>query len=216
MREKILAQLVSKYAGVSKNALGLLADKLAKKVTEESGIEQAITDLDNAYPITEFAADLQREADRRVGDAKKEWEKKNPPTPPKLDNPPINDPPKPDEMPAWAKTLVDQVANLTKEKAHGTIQAKAKELLKDVPEVIWKGRALPENEDGLDGFVQEVTKDYNDYKQDQINKGLMSATPPAGSGDGKPSGGGDKKAIDANIVEWAKEIKGPQQSSDKK
>jgi hypothetical protein len=208
LRDKILAQLGAKFPGVSKKALGLIADKLAKKVTAEDGIDQAITDFDNAVSITEFANDLQREGDTRVGEAKKEWEKKNPPKPtdpPKPDQPPTDPPPNdPNAVPAWAKQLIDQVGTLTKEKTLGTIQSKAKELLKEVPEAFWNGRALPEKEEDLQTFVETVNKDFNALKQTFVNDGLMSATPPAGGG-GTGSGDGkiNEKVIDADIKAWA-------------
>lgn len=205
LKDKILAQLVTKYAGVSKKALGLIADKLAKKVTEESGIDQAITDFDNAYPITDFAADLQREGDSRVGEAKKEWEKKTPPKkdPPKTEDP-NDDPPKPDDMPAWAKGLMEQVSAIAREKNQGTIKSKAKDLLKEVPETFWGGRSLPEKDEDLQTWVDGVSKDYEAFKQTLVDQGLMSATPPAGGG-GTPGADGkvNEKTIDADIKAWA-------------
>ena len=203
MREKILAQLKAKFSGVSQKALGLIADKLAKKVTEESGIEQAITDFDNAISIVEFANDLQREGDTRVGDAKKEWEKNNPKT--SAANPPKQeDPPKNDEVPAWAKALTDQIATLTRERNQGTIAGKAKDLLKDVPAEFWNGRTLPEKEEDLQTFVETVTKDYNALTQSFVNKGLMSATPPAGGGgESAAAGQVNNKQLDADIKDWA-------------
>jgi hypothetical protein len=203
MRDKILAQLVSKFPGVSKQALGLIADKLAKKVTEESGIDQAITDFDNAISITDYAADLQREADRRVGEAKKEWDKKNPgkkdPTKTEVDN---QEPANPDDMPAWAKQLMTQVEKLSKERHANSMQSRLAERLKDkVPPVFYKGRALPEKDEDFDNFVNEIETDYKTYQQELVDQGLMSATPPAGgTGGGK---NGNEKIIDAQIDQWA-------------
>ncbi len=216
MRDKILAQLQTKFAGVSKTALGLSADKISKKVTEESGIDQAITDFDNAVSITEFAADLQRESDRRVTEAKKQWDKDNPkPQDPQAPNP--KDPPKPDDMPAWAKSLVEQVTNLTREKAQGSIKEKAGALLKDVPAQFWNGRSLPEKEEDLQTFVDAVNADYSAMKQEFINAGLMSATPPDGGGG--EGGAGVKlndKQIEAEINDWASKSKATPVSTDKK
>lgn len=200
MREKILAQLQAKFAGVSKTALGLIADKLAKKVTEESGIEQAITDFDNAVSVTEFAADLQREADRRVSEAQKEWAKKNPP---KTEPPKTDDPPKNDDVPEWAKSLMEKVDSFTKEKAQTSIRAKAAEQLKDIPEIFWKGRAIPEKDEELDTFVAAIKEDHAAYQQTLVDKGLMTATPPAGGGSGKTGGKPDEKVLDAEIKAWA-------------
>lgn len=85
MWEKILAQLVAKHPGVSKSVLGLLAKKLADKVTEESQIEGVITDYETNSPISikEYADLLQSESDKRVTEAlKKKSDIPNPPNPP--------------------------------------------------------------------------------------------------------------------------------------
>lgn len=212
MREKILAQLIAKHSGVSKKALGLIADKLAKKVTEEGGIDDAITGFDNAVGIKEFADDLQREGDSRVGEAKKEWEKKNPPKPAKTDEP--TDDPKPaEDTPAWAKALLDKVDRLEREKAVGTNASKAEAALKDVPKSFWKGRTIPEKEDDLQAFIDSVTTDFTAFKQEQIDAGLMQLTPPVdgGGSGGKPV---NDKAIEADIKSWAN--KGKPATNEKK
>lgn len=81
----ILAQLTAKHSGVSKAVLGLLAKKLAEKVTEESQIEGAISDFEANSPMTikEYADFVQAEGDKRVTDALKKKEEPTPPTPPK-------------------------------------------------------------------------------------------------------------------------------------
>jgi len=205
LREKILAQLIAKHSGVSKKALGLIADKLAKKVTDESGIDEAITTFDNAVGIKEFADDLQREGDSRVGEAKKEWEKKTPPKPPKTDEPGEEPNPK-DDTPAWAKTLLDKVDRLEREKAVGTNASKAEAALKDVPKSFWKGRTIPEKEEELQAFIDSVNTDFSAFKQEQIDAGLMQATPPTG-GNGGGGNGGNDKAIEADIKAWAEKGK---------
>lgn len=209
MREKILAQLVIKFPGVSKQFLGLTADKIAKKVTEESGIDQAITDYDNAVSISELATDFQKEADRRVGDAKKEWEKKTPPKPaPKTkEGEEDDDTPPADKMPAWAKGLMESVTALTREKAQTTVKQKASELLKEVPAEFWNGRAIPDKEDDLQTFVESVTTDYGTFKQGLIDKGLMQQTPPGGGNNGDGTVKTDAKATDAVIKDWADKSK---------
>lgn len=90
MYEKILAQLVSKNAGVSKVVLGLIAKKLAEKVTEESQIEGAISEYETNSPVSikDYADLLQSETDKRVTEAlKKKVEPPVPPAPPKDDEP---------------------------------------------------------------------------------------------------------------------------------
>lgn len=64
MKEKILEQLMKKYSGVAtKKFLSDLADRMSKKITQESEIEPAIQELENA-PVT--INDLQSEGDRRA------------------------------------------------------------------------------------------------------------------------------------------------------
>lgn len=205
MREKILAQLATKFAGVSKTTLGLIADKLSKRVTDESGIEQAITDFDNAVSVQEFANDIQRESDRRVGEARREWEKK--PTtkkPEKTEEDDEGNSKKPlkDEAPEWAKVLMGKVESLTKEKTQTTIKEKATGFLKEIPAKFWNGRLLPENEEDLQGFVEAVTKDYTDFKQEMVDQGFSQATPPGGGGVGDTVKG-KEKVVDADIEAWA-------------
>lgn len=79
MWEKILAQLAAKHSGVSKAVLTMIAKKLAEKVTEESGIEGAITDFEanSTLSIKDYADFVQQEGDKRVGEAQKTWETKN-------------------------------------------------------------------------------------------------------------------------------------------
>jgi hypothetical protein len=109
---------------------------------------------------------------------------------------------KADEPPAWAKSLIDQVSTLTKEKVQTSLQTKAAEKLKDVPPKYYAGRALPEKEEDLDAFVDLVKADYTEFKQDLINQGLMSASgaPAGGSGGGSI---GDK-AFDSGVDAWLK------------
>jgi len=77
MYEKILAQLMAKNPGVPKAILGLLATKLAAKVTEEDQIEGAITDFESnsLVSVADYAALLQKDGDKRVADALKKAKK---------------------------------------------------------------------------------------------------------------------------------------------
>lgn len=214
MLNQILAKLVAKYPGLSKAFLGLVAAQLATKVTEEGGIDQAITDYDNAAPIQTLATEFQKEGDRRVNDAKKEWEKKNPPKPADPTEPPKPaDPAKPtEEQPAWLKgltsqlaTLATQVATLSKEKQTSSMQSRLAEKLKDkVPAGYYKGRALPEKEEDFDAFVSEIETDWTAFKQEQVNLGLMNTSAPPAGGE---QGGVKVDNADADIANWSKSSK---------
>src|SRR5690606_19840109 len=107
MYEKILAQLVAKNAGVSKVVLGLIAKKLAEKVTEEDQIEGAISEYETNSPVSikEYADLLQQEGDKRVSEALKK--QKTDPTPP---TPPTPTPPKDDDPNDVSKIVAAELA----------------------------------------------------------------------------------------------------------
>jgi hypothetical protein len=197
MREKILAKLTEKFAGLPKNFLGLWADKLATKVTEESQIEGVVNELDK-LPVTlqELAAELQKEGDRRVAEAKKPQPKT--PEPAKKGDEGSNQQPPADDTPAWAKALMEEVKTLKTEKQQQTIQAKLNEKLKGVPPVFFKGR-VPDSEDKIETVAAEILADYTAFQQDSINAGLENGKRPATGGAGvNPS----KQAVLKDIDEW--------------
>lgn len=105
MYEKILAQLVSKNPGVSKTVLGLIAEKLAERVTDENQIEGVISDFETNSPVSikDYAELLQKEGDRRVSDALK---KKS--TDPAPTNPPA--PGNPSDPTDVSKIVAEQLA----------------------------------------------------------------------------------------------------------
>ncbi|MES2620236.1 MAG: hypothetical protein V4615_05220 [Bacteroidota bacterium] len=178
---------------MSKQFLGLIATQMATTVTDESGIEEALTTLDNApIPIATLATEFQKEGDRRVNDAKKEFVK-NPPKPDNKTEPPTPENPETpvktektaDEMPAWFKPFADKVDKLETEKATQTIAQKmaAHAKLKDVPEVFWKKRQQPDSEDAIDAFADEAANDWA-----ALNPAGASRPFTGGTGNaGKPS-----------------------------
>lgn len=205
MREKLLAQLITKYPGVSKKFLGLWADKLAAKVTEESQIEGAINELDNLpVSIQDLATEFQKEGDNRVTVAKKEW-LKNPPKPDKPTDKTDDTPPNPDQptddVPAWAKSLIDsnkalaeKLQGIEAEKAQKTIKEKIAESLKasGVPEQYWSKMALPAKEDEIETFTTSVSQDW-------VNLGLSTSTKPVVGGGAGANGTPTKEQLDAVI-----------------
>lgn len=219
MKEKILAELKKKYPGQSLRLLGLIADKLAKTVTEESAIEGAIAELEKLpVNISELGNILQKEADFRVTEAKKKWENEKKPKPNGKTDPDEDEdededeedgvPPagknkskKRDRTPAWAKSLMEEIKVLKTEKVQGTIKSRLNDTLKDeVPESFYSEWALPEKEEDFEPFVEKVRKKHQEHTQELANKGWSLTTPPAGSS----SAGGkvNEKAIVADITAW--------------
>lgn len=209
MREKILAKLQAKFAGLSTTMLGLLADKLAAKTTTEDQIQGNIDELDNLpIPITEFAAFLQREGDRRATEAQATRERTlrerydlvekgtpppTPPTPPAPGNPADpNDGIRQD----LAKAL-KRLDEIDKREQRQILQNDFIKKLseKGIPTVLAKGRSI-ETAEQLDAVVAEVESDYNAVKQELTNKGLGQMPAPVG-GTEQPA-----TVIDADIASW--------------
>lgn len=204
MKDKILELLRAKFVGTPAKVLDRVADHLSQTVTEESQLETAI---DGVQPlVTGFAEILQSETDRRVTDATAtavaNWRKKhgldetgkpinqepNPPAPPSGDSKGG------DEMPAWAKGLLETVTNLTgtvegvtKQNALAQKQAavKAKLKSKGVPEKfmdMFAGRVNLESET-MDEEIEKVYTEYNGLRQSLINEEVSKGnyTPSFGS-----------------------------------
>lgn len=220
-KEKLLAQLVIKFPGVSKKFLGLWADKLQSKVTEESQIPGVIDALDNLpIPITDLATEFQKEGDDRVDEAKNKW-LKNPPKPanPKPPKTEEQTPPAetkiPEDAPEWAKgllgtvqTMAQTITGLQKEKTQQTISQKiaSHEKIKGISAAFWNKRALPESEEGIDAFAEDVAKDYGTFVQESKDKGLSIITPPGGGTHTEKQ----STAVDPAIKQFAEKTLVPQ------
>jgi hypothetical protein len=218
MKEKILAELKKEFSGQSLRLLGLIADKLSKTVTEESAIEGAIAELEKSpIPISDLGKILQQEGDARVTDAKKKWDLEHP-AKGKTDNEEEEEEEEEEEttpvkkkteakrssgrMPKWAEGLVAEVKALRTEKVQSSIRDKVKtQLGKDVPERFWSKWALPEKEEDVDAFVEEIKNEHTAIEQERVNKNLDGNTPPVGGG--VAAGQQSATVIKTDIKEWA-------------
>jgi len=200
MWEKIFAQLAAKHPGVSKSVLGLLAKKLADKVTEESQIEGVITDYETNSPITikEYADFVQQQGDTRVTDAKKKWETDN-------KKPGSTEPEKkdivPDDIPDWAKALQQSVTSLgqqfaqkSNESTMDVLIAKAKE--KGIPEAYARKTVIGE-EFELDSVLTALESEWTEIKQANLNATVAGEKVVAGIKT-------DQKAVSSAIASFAK------------
>jgi hypothetical protein len=189
MKEKILAQLKVKYPGAPAKLLGLTADKLTAKVTEEDMIEGAIGELENqVIPFTEVIAEYQKEGDERVAAAKKKWEKATPKkADDKTDEPPADDKPPADDMPSWAKALLAEVQTLKADKQQTSIQQKLaeNEKLKGIDKRLWEKWKLPEKEEDIDTFATEVATHFADFAIPANNGSNPVHIPGKGKQNGK-------------------------------
>lgn len=205
-------------ASLSNARIDAIAARLHKKypeLTDEADHDTRIDEFNELQPL----ADIAKEDDRvRTLEAKAKGQPSNQNQDVDDDNvdepqPSTSKPKKKDteEIPAWAKGLIDAVNTITKEKTQTSMAAKVAEKLKDVvPAKFYAGRLLPEKEEDLEAFVETVKADHTSFMQDMINEGLMSATPPlSGGGPGKL----DDKAFEAQVEAFVAEKKGATSSS---
>lgn len=228
MKEKILAQLRVKFPGVSKELLGRIADKLTAKVTAEDQIQGAIGELDNhPLSITDYAAFLQAEGDRRVTDAQRTWQQEQQAAGDEDEEPDDPKPTKPavkgkkdkggDDPISKLTTVVTQlantVANMQKEGNQKTLTEQLHLKLGDkkIPVTFAKGRTVEKLED-LETVFAEIESDFTAVKQDLINQGLGGNSLPAGGG-GRDVG---KTKVEADIGAWAQKNSPSNSQSEKK
>ena len=198
MREKILAELKKKYPGLQIEFLGFIAEKLSVKVTEDSQIEGALSELETLpISIQDQATFFQKESDRRVTEAKKKFETENPKPQPKPGGEPAKptDPPKPDdETSKMLKELNEKITKLEdekkKEKNLSDFQKEMTE--KKIPAAFYKGKYR----DGVElaDLVTEIENDFKEFEQERNDAVLGGTTKPKGG-----SGGTSKKASDEEV-----------------
>ncbi len=202
MKDKILAFLKTKLQGVQESFLLGVAEHYAKTITDETKIEATLTD--GVIDLLKLNAEiLQKEGDKRATEASKTalktFQEKH-----GLDEngKPIEDPSKkgpgrpakkdvdPDE-PAWFKEyrekkdieyaeLKTKLEKAEKDKTSALLTEKVRkhDKLKDIPASFLKGRNLAvESEDKIDQLVTELETDWNAFKQEQAEKGVIISVP---------------------------------------
>lgn len=198
-KTQLKAKLKALGVNLSQARIDAIADRLHNKFPDLTEVADHDTRIDELNELSPFS-DLAKLDDKvRTLESKTRQSKQGPKTgsdepddaPENKDN---------DDMPAWAKALMETVNALKSEKAQTAMKAKIAEKLKDkVPEKFYAGRALPEKDEDLDSFIAAVEQDYTDFKQELTNQGLMTnAGAPATGTVGKA----DQKAIDSAIDNW--------------
>ena len=186
MKGEILVALKTKYKtfGFSDRAFDGVADYLSKTVTEESQIETAIGGVEGL--LKAFQGDIDFVRNEKSGLQKQLEElKKN--TENKVEE---KEEKKDDDVPVWAKSLIDSNKALSDklagfeqknaaEQRAVTIGIKAKEY--GIPESLIKRMGVPEDAD-LDEY-------FKDAKQDLVNLGFKGVeSPDQGGGNAKSEG----------------------------
>jgi hypothetical protein len=195
MKEKILALLTAKFAGVRKDGLAQLAGALSFQATTDEEATALIDKL-TTDSVDNFVKDWRKDVDKEVSEANKTYEgnlkkkfdfveKKNqepePPTPPTPG----------DDTPAWAKALIEQnkaladrLNNFEGGKIKETRLQSLESKLKEVPESFKAqklkdfGRMNFETDEAFTEYLNETETDITALNQELADKGL--------AGQGKP------------------------------
>ena len=215
MVDKLLQSLKTKYAhlGLEENILKAIATRLANAVKEESEIENAVKGVEEEVKLLQSVADKGRTSLTKAEEARKKLEKEleeeRAKSNPKPQNPPTSEH-KPDEVPEWAKSLVEAVkkqnetiAAFQEEKQQQSAKERFINQLKTqgVSEPFYKhhlGRTFKDDEE-MNAFVNELKADEQAFLQTQANAGLSSLS-------GSVLGGGkDNNGVSADVQAYINE-----------
>lgn len=196
MVDKLLQSLKTKYAhlGLKESVLKVIATRLATTVKDDTEIENAVKSVEEEVKLLQSVADEGRTSLSKAEEARKKLEKEleemraksnpnpqNPPTP--------STEPKPDEMPEWAKGLLETVkkqnetiAAFQAEKLQQSAKERFLNQLKTqgVSETFYKhhlGRTFKDDTE-MEAFVNELKADEQAFLQTQANAGLSSHSRP--------------------------------------
>lgn len=215
--EAIKALLKLQHAGTPDAIINRVAAVIAKTVKDEATEEDIKTAVaGQADMVTSLAEYAQQEGDRRVTEALKKAEQKKQETPPTpaTPTPPAEAKPKEEEIPAWAKPLIEGYVELKSRDAAKTHGELLSSLLKDKVPSSFYGIALQGrqfgNEDEVKTFAQSIEAGYAAFKQEQANAALGGQTPPA-VGHGDSGSGGKEAELDAAEKAYL-ELKNPKKS----
>lgn len=217
MVDKFLQSLKTKYAhlGLEESVLKAIATRLVTAVKGENEIENAVQGVEEEVKLLQSVADKGRTSLTKAEEARKKLEKElekmraksnpnpqNPPTP--------SAEPKPDEMPEWAKGLLETVkkqnetiAAFQAEKLQQSAKERFLNQLKTqgVSETFYKhhlGRTFKDDTE-MDAFVNELKADEQAFLQTQANAGLSSHSRPI------IGGGTDANGVSADVQAYINE-----------
>lgn len=185
---KVKARLRALFpkANLSSKRLDEISDKLGKKIEDnatDAQIDEAVTEQNELYSFEEIAKNDDRARTERKKVEPKEEEKED-----------VK--PNEEQMPSWAKQLVDTVNAFKAEKQAQTLEQRFKsdERLKNVNPVLFKGR-IPTSEDGFDEAIEELLKDAQELKLNNYG-----GDTPASGDNQKPTEVKEISADDANKI----------------
>lgn len=203
MKQKLFEALKAKFSGVDADILDRIATMLAKTVTEESGVTTAVEGV-----TQEFISVIEGYGDSRATGAQKtavaNYERKhNLKDGVKVTQQQQQEPPKNteggDDMPAWAKTLIESNQQLSERlnrlDTERTTTARRQQLAAitdKLPEALRKPyeRMSVDNlkEDEFTQLLSDVTTEVNGIVSGMNAKGAVFGKPAAHNGGGNQGG----------------------------
>lgn len=185
MKEKIFAALKTKYAnlGFKDKTLETYADYLAKSVTKDDEIENAVNGLEPMLKAIQPELDSVRNERASIQKTLDDYKQAHPEIDPKEPPVPPADPNKPltaedikkivaESIKPLSETVEQQRAREKAEARMTNIKAKATEY--KIPEAVAKYMNIPEDAD-LDTFMKQAKQDFSD-------NGFSEVTPPEAGG----------------------------------
>lgn len=191
MKAKVLELMKPKVAslGFTAEELDGVATNLVSTLQTDATDEQINGAVDSVLPFLR----LSQSAVTRIVNAQK---KATPPsTSPEGDKtkgtPPTEPAKKDDEVPAWAKALLDDIASLKNDKVSKSRSERFTEVIKDLPEKQRNFFSLGFNpssfkdDDEFEQHISKVSGMLPDIMQELANNGLAGNTKPGTGGDAK-------------------------------
>lgn len=203
MLDTFKARLKAKYpkANLSQKRIDAFADRLHKKFPELTEEADHDAKIDDYYPEEDIMVIAKQDDTIRTLKAKPKD------TTDTTTQTTTQTATAPDDAPEWAKsliqsnqTLAQQLQALQVEKTQQTINQKlsAHDKLKDIPAVFWNKRKMPEKEDEIDAFVDDVANDYTTLNQSKVDQTVSTTSKPVvGS---KPAGDGKVSPMMATYI----------------
>lgn len=199
--KRIKERLKVLFPGVNLSAKRIdeLSARLAKKPADDAddtAVDQVINDANDFMPFKDIARE-----DDRVRNLEANQKQQDPPKPAD----PPQDPPAPptDEMPAWAKTLIEtnnslktDLQELKAGKITETKKGAAKKLfeenetlkgLKDSVKEKWFNRIDVNSETPVEDQIADLETEYSELVQGSADSRDASGAPPNGSSNSKPT-----------------------------
>jgi len=207
MKDKILSALKTKYKnlGFGEKAFEGVAVYLATTITDEANIETAIGGVEPMLKAFQSEADKLR-GENTTLKTQLEAAKKtvvNPVDPPKDDHKDDVD-----DMPKWAKTMMDgfqkKFEALEADKVTGSRKSRLDEKLKDVPESLKNmiaknfGKMKFDSDGDFDEYLTDVSTQVEDFaKEVKIDGVSGNGKSPKGTGNGAGTKEATKEELDA-------------------